>query len=436
MRALLVNPWIYDFAAYDLWSKPIGLLKVAQFLKTLGFDIDLIDCLDRFHPSLAGIKKPKNYSTRYYDGHYLAEVVDKPEAFRDIPRYYKRYGMPLDIFHSLLDKVKPPDIIFVSSGLTYWYPGAFHCIDILKKRFKVPVILGGVYATLCYEHAREFSGADYVHRGKIGTDTTFCLSRVDAKNGICPYFFGYSLYSDLKYVTMRTSKGCPFRCSYCGWYNLDEEYERCDSEDILEQIEYFNKEKNIENFSFYDDALLYESSLHFKKICNGLVERKIKANFHTPNALHCSFLDEETAYLMKRCGFPHPRLGFEGIDKKMLARSGAKTTCENFQKAMDNLLNAGYKAADVQVNILIGLPDQTVDEVNEAISFAAGKGVRICIEEYSPVPGSQDFKKSGLKKGDDPLFHNNTAYVYKRFRAKTQEIKDRLRHQAPLTRCS
>ncbi|MBD3380022.1 MAG: B12-binding domain-containing radical SAM protein, partial [Candidatus Omnitrophica bacterium] len=49
---LIVNPWIYDFAAYDLWMKPWGLLKISSILKRNGFGVDLIDCLDRHHPSL------------------------------------------------------------------------------------------------------------------------------------------------------------------------------------------------------------------------------------------------------------------------------------------------------------------------------------------------------------------------------------------------
>ena len=32
MRILLVNPWITDFAAYDLWAKPLGLLYAGAFL--------------------------------------------------------------------------------------------------------------------------------------------------------------------------------------------------------------------------------------------------------------------------------------------------------------------------------------------------------------------------------------------------------------------
>jgi hypothetical protein len=36
MRALLVNPWICDFATYDLWAKPLGLLQIAAYLRRAG----------------------------------------------------------------------------------------------------------------------------------------------------------------------------------------------------------------------------------------------------------------------------------------------------------------------------------------------------------------------------------------------------------------
>ena len=30
---LLVNPWIHDFAAYDFWAKPLGLLTLGGILR-------------------------------------------------------------------------------------------------------------------------------------------------------------------------------------------------------------------------------------------------------------------------------------------------------------------------------------------------------------------------------------------------------------------
>jgi hypothetical protein len=28
-----VNPWIYDFAAYDMWARPLGLLYIGSLLR-------------------------------------------------------------------------------------------------------------------------------------------------------------------------------------------------------------------------------------------------------------------------------------------------------------------------------------------------------------------------------------------------------------------
>ena len=49
-RILCINPWIYDFAAYNTWIEPLGLLTVAGVLRAAGHEVALIDCLDRHHP--------------------------------------------------------------------------------------------------------------------------------------------------------------------------------------------------------------------------------------------------------------------------------------------------------------------------------------------------------------------------------------------------
>ena len=59
-----------------------------------------------------------------------------------------------------------PDLILVTSLMTYWYPGVQETIQELKSRLPdVPVVLGGVYASLCFDHAKQHSGADRVVRG-------------------------------------------------------------------------------------------------------------------------------------------------------------------------------------------------------------------------------------------------------------------------------
>jgi hypothetical protein len=155
-HALLVNPWITDFAAYNFWIKPIGLLHLASLLKNVGFMVTLIDCLESY-------QKQKIFG----DGKFQKVLIEKPSVLRAVPRNYSRYGISEETFRERLSSLRvKPDIILVTSGMTYWYPGLFRAIEIIKEVFpSVPVALGGIYATLCPDHALRNSGADLVIQG-------------------------------------------------------------------------------------------------------------------------------------------------------------------------------------------------------------------------------------------------------------------------------
>ena len=55
-RILLVNPPIYDFAAYDFWLKPYGMLSVAGKLRDKA-DFMLFDYLDRLESFMSDQKQ-------------------------------------------------------------------------------------------------------------------------------------------------------------------------------------------------------------------------------------------------------------------------------------------------------------------------------------------------------------------------------------------
>jgi len=176
---LLINPWITDFAAYNFWIKPLGLLRIASLLRMNGFRITLIDCTD--YPA-----KTK----RYGDGTFLKSKIEKPLPLKSIPRNFSQYGIPEEILlkrFSMLEE--KPDLIGIASGMTYWYPGVFKAIEIAKKVFSnVPIILGGIYATLCPEHARKHSGADIVFEGSDESEVLKLISKLTGfETGLCNF---------------------------------------------------------------------------------------------------------------------------------------------------------------------------------------------------------------------------------------------------------
>ena len=160
-KILLVNPWIHDFAAYDYWAKPLGLLYIGSVLRNEGFRVKLVDCLNDPEALRFGTRKNGR-------GRFRKEEISKPAALAHIPRRYSRYGMSPGRFREALHQCGRPDAIFVTSVMTYWYPGVFEAIEIIKQLFPdVPLALGGIYATLCPEHARARSGADLVVEGDV-----------------------------------------------------------------------------------------------------------------------------------------------------------------------------------------------------------------------------------------------------------------------------
>ena len=115
---LLVNPWIHDFAAYDFWIKPIGLLSIGAVLRQLGYEVHLIDCLDRYNPDLLkwqGLSKPK--SKNDCTGKFHRQPINKPTILRHVPRRFCRYGLPPKLFENTLRQHQKPLAILVTKLL-------------------------------------------------------------------------------------------------------------------------------------------------------------------------------------------------------------------------------------------------------------------------------------------------------------------------------
>ncbi len=418
-RALLVNPWIYDFKAFDFFLKPLGLLYLASYLRQFGFEVSLLDCLDRNHPVLKGIKRQK--VDRFGRGKLPSVVGEKPEVYKGIPRRYKRYGIPISSFEEILSETKEPQFIFVTSGMTYWYPGVFTAIKILKRRFpKVPVFLGGIYATLCPEHAQRNSGADFVIPGPFEENLWKYLPELPPLPFSRIPALAYDLYQKLDSISILTSRGCPFRCSYCAVPVLYPKFTYRDQKLVLKEMEYYLR-LGVKNIAFFDDALLYHPQL--KEILSELAKMRGEVNFHSPNGLHPRFIDEEIANLLYQANFKTVYLSLETVSPSLLKETGDKVKTEEFCQAVERLKGAGFKKEDLHAYLILGLPQQTVSDIKESIDFVLQLGIKCHLAEFSPIPGTKEYERLNLGKEIDPLLHNNTAFLYLKKREEILEMK-------------
>ncbi len=417
---LLVNPWIHDFAAYDFWAKPMGLLYLASILQSHGFNISYIDCLDRFHP-----RAPQTDPyARYGRGPYIKTRIPKPSGLKDIPRNFTRYGIKKKWFKDDLLSIPKPDLVLMTSMMTYWYPGVQETTGVIKEIFPdVTIVLGGIYASLCHEHAQNYSGA---HRIETGPGEEYILKLAGDYTGFpvtakfdpavldtYPYP-AFHLQRKTIYIPLLTSKGCPFACKYCAAHFLNPKGMVRNSESVVEEIKYWHEKYRVEDFVFYDDALHVDAEKHAVPMLESIIKAGLKVRFHTPNAVHIREISSQTARLMFQAGFKTVRLGLETAAFNMRNELDKKVTAAEFKRAVTCLKEAGFKKELIGAYLLTGLPGQEMKSVEDSIKTVKQNQVTPILAHYSPIPHtalwSSAVASSRYDLESDPVFTNNAIF--------------------------
>jgi radical SAM superfamily enzyme YgiQ (UPF0313 family) len=422
-NVLLINPWIYDFAAYDFWMKPLGLLYAASLIRRFTpHRLTFVDCLDRFHPGLAGSPAGKSDGR----GPFPKEEVPKPAIVRDVPRRFSRYGIPVTLFEEELARVPRPDAVLVTSVMTYWYPGIQAVVDLVRRRFgPVPVILGGIYATLCPGHARAETGADLVVPGPAEEGLLAALAGVlggafpagpDPIGSDALPTPAFDLLRDRTWLPVLTARGCPLKCTFCASSLLWRGFDQRPAASVLTEVLESHARFGTRHFAYYDDALLLGKRSHAWPLFEGLAAAGPRLAFHTPNGLHIREIDRSTARLMRAAGFESIYLSLESTDEDLMKERGPKASPADLAAALEALEAAGFHRGAVSVYLISGLPGQSTDAILDSVGFVRSLGAVPRVAHFSPIPGTAEWAslvRSGVLGEDpDPLLHNKTAFAY------------------------
>ena len=189
---------------------PIGLLKLASYLRSKSIEVKLI---------------------RYED----KKNIDSSQANFD------HLDEPKNLFK--------PDLICVTSIFTYWSKYVIDAVQHYKNKYpKTPIIVGGVYASLMPEHCKKHTKCDDVITGTVS----------DAEK-LTP---AYDLV-DVDYQILHTTRGCIRKCGFCGTYIIEPKF--LSKKTIKDEI---IKKKLV----FYDNNLL--ANPYIKNILEELIELK------------------------------------------------------------------------------------------------------------------------------------------------------------------
>jgi hypothetical protein len=429
-KALLVNPPVYDFALYDLFLKPYGLLRAGMHLHNNGWDTAVVDALDYEDPaSAAVIGRPRRKEDG--TGKMFRAPASPPAGLESCGRRYSRYGiLPESLERRIAAagggengrEFRPPDVILVGTGMTYWYPGAVEAVRLCRKVFPgVPVLAGGIYASLMPDHCSRATGADAVIAGDGGRGLAENLPRFGLPAPEGPFPAAPlplpGVWKDA--AVLRLNEGCPLSCDYCASRLLTPHFIAGDPAAAADLVRDFTA-RGIRNFAFYDDALLAGREkvfLPFLERVAGFRGGGTDPRFYLPNAVHIRGLDRVTAELMHRAGFREIRMGFESSSPDFHAAhtpGGAKFSPDSFPETVRILEEAGFSRKSLSVYILAGLPGQRAEETEISVRAALRERVTVRLSEYSPVPGTglweESVRLSRHPVAEEPLFHNNSFF--------------------------
>ena len=196
-------------------------------------------------------------------------------------------------------------------------------------------------------------------------------------------------------LNVMASRGCPENCSFCTTPNMWGRSIRWrEPEDIYEEIKKGIELYSIGEVQFEDDSLTAHIS-HLMELCD-LIE-PLQIPWCTPNGIKINYhlaKQPEMFRRMKEAGCYQVTLGCEsGVQRVLDDIIGKNLKLEQIKPAINNVKEAGLI---VHTFWIVGYPDETKEEMDKTIEFAAQSGAdSFSVAILTPLPGTQIYSRYG-----------------------------------------
>lgn len=181
-------------------------------------------------------------------------------------------------------------------------------------------------------------------------------------------------------VSLVTSRGCPYKCSFCSIHiHAGRKYRRYSVENVLDHIENLTENYGVRHIHFEDDNLTLDRK-RFMELMNGIIDRGLKFTWDTPNGTFANALDEEMMYLIKKTGCIYLIVAPESGDQWVIDNVINKQPL-----LLENVVHI-FKLAkkigiDIQAFYIIGFPRETLKQINTTLKFAMN-----ALKKYDVLP--------------------------------------------------
>ena len=414
MRILLIQPPIEDFYTTPIRLYPLGLLYVAQALRHFGCQVDLLDCLTPLKKKQLPIPAAFRYMQTY--------LQREPLLYKG----YYRFGLSDD---EILDRIQTlrPDAVGIAAQFSAYYHNVHQLTGLIKKRFDLPVFIGGSHATVfAAEIGQRTPEIDAILVGPVENALPQQLENLlpeqeqrqpalDWKIPMPAHDLAPSALYRMgrrPYVSLVASRGCPHRCEFCSvrrMFGGQIEYRSVAC--ILHEMRWNYRHKGIRIFNFEDDNLSFDRR-RFKTLLQAIAADSTLEGIELTamNGFCFAHLDEELLHLMRQAGFRQLNLSLVTHNADLQQQYHRPNSRQPFTEL---IAAAQRHQFFMTVYVIIGLPDQTVAEAKATIDYLLSLGVLVGPSIFYIPPGSRLYERLVLPEEirDDWNFYRSSVFA-------------------------
>jgi radical SAM superfamily enzyme YgiQ (UPF0313 family) len=243
-------------------------------------------------------------------------------------------------------------------GITAYTPNAYRAYEIARvyREKGIPVVMGGIHASMCTEEAMKF--VDSVVVGEAEDVWPEVLS--DFESGSLKKMYR-GTYSDLhnqpiprndlydpRYVwrSVQTSRGCPMNCDFCSVTSFNGgRFRTRPTEQVVEELRAFHGDRR--NIFFVDDNIGGVGPAHYERtigLFEGIIRSGMKFNWFSQTSLNIAG-NEEVLRLAARSGCRLLLIGMEAETEEALGsankRTNLKEGVENYRRSLNKIRRHG-----------------------------------------------------------------------------------------------
>ena len=175
-------------------------------------------------------------------------------------------------------------------------------------------------------------------------------------------------------VYVETSRGCPLTCTYCRYHHLQKGVRALPAEAAAQRVQQL-RAAGAKDIRFVDPT--FNARADFTRLLELLAKINADRKLGFFAELRADTLTPEQAELMAAANFLDVEIGVQSTDPKVLRAIRRPANIAQIERGIRLLTGAGVK---VTLDLMYGLPEQTMDDVLRSIEWARGLGPNINIQ--------------------------------------------------------